>query len=328
MLLQPFEAATVMTSSQRKPTSGMILPMLEQMKVRMHIHEDDSTLIRKSKQAISDDLNKRYLDKQEMLLKCSFLDPRFKDLAWVPEARRADTLEELVSEALDLAPTTVKIKQEPQDVAQSTTTPTQQNPSLPPLPTLPMLPRAELADTLTSDSGAGTGQDTLLSDLGAGTGQDNSIEPTEQDNSFFDSDILFIKKTKATPQDTRARITREVESCREEEQCPMLVHPMEWWRAHSSVYPTLLNVAVRYLMIPATSVPSERVFSAAGNIVSRRRSSLSHDNVSKLLFLHQNYKHYVDWQICWHKAETLTLISPVKIFFIASFTAKQWLWKY
>ena len=108
--------------------------MLEQMKVQMHIHEDDSTLIRKSK-AISDDLNKRYLDKQQMLLKCSFLDPRFKDLAWVPEAGRADTLEELVSEALDLAPTSVKIKQEPQDVAQSTSTPTQQNPSLPPLPT-------------------------------------------------------------------------------------------------------------------------------------------------------------------------------------------------
>ena len=42
--------------------------------------------------------------------------------------------------------------------------------------------------------------------LGTGKGQDNSTEPTEQDNSFFfDSDLLFIKKTKAAPQDTRAK---------------------------------------------------------------------------------------------------------------------------
>ena len=48
-----------------------------------------------------------------------------------------------------------------------------------------MLRRTELADTLTSESGAGKGQD-------------NSIESTKQDNSFFDSDILFINKTKVT----------------------------------------------------------------------------------------------------------------------------------
>ena len=43
MLLQPFEGATVMISYLRKPTSGMILSMLKEMKVRMEIHEDDST---------------------------------------------------------------------------------------------------------------------------------------------------------------------------------------------------------------------------------------------------------------------------------------------
>lgn len=39
------------------------------------------------------------------------------------------------------------------------------------------------------------------------------------------------------------------------------------------------------LYIPATSVPSESVFSKPGQIVSARRNRLLPDNVDKLIFL-------------------------------------------
>jgi hypothetical protein len=39
-----------------------------------------------------------------------------------------------------------------------------------------------------------------------------------------------------------------------------------WWRGHASELPHLARVASKLLCIPATSVPSERVFIASGHI--------------------------------------------------------------
>jgi hypothetical protein len=49
-------------------------------------------------------------------------------------------------------------------------------------------------------------------------------------------------------------------------------------------------MAKYYLGIPAASVPSERVFSAAGEIVCAQKSSLSGENVDMLIFLKSNLK--------------------------------------
>lgn len=66
--------------------------------------------------------------------------------------------------------------------------------------------------------------------------------------------------------------------------------PLSWWKVHESVYPNLAVLAKSYLAIPATSVPSERVFSTAGDIVTATRSTLSTESVDKLVFLKKNLK--------------------------------------
>ena len=65
-------------------------------------------------------------------------------------------------------------------------------------------------------------------------------------------------------------------------------NPLQWWKLNGGRYPRLTILALKYLGIPATSVSSERVFSKAGEIVSRRRASLIPSSVDMLVFLSKN----------------------------------------
>ncbi|XP_019746963.1 zinc finger BED domain-containing protein 1-like isoform X2 [Hippocampus comes] len=67
-------------------------------------------------------------------------------------------------------------------------------------------------------------------------------------------------------------------------------NPLLWWRTNETRYPTLAKLAKPFLGIPATLTPSERLFFATGNIVSRRRASLSSEHVDLLTFLHCNHR--------------------------------------
>lgn len=49
--------------------------------------------------------------------------------------------------------------------------------------------------------------------------------------------------------------------------------PLAWWKEHEQMFPNLRNLAKKYLCVPATSSPSERVFSTSGNIVTCNRAS-------------------------------------------------------
>ncbi|XP_022825647.1 zinc finger BED domain-containing protein 4-like [Spodoptera litura] len=67
--------------------------------------------------------------------------------------------------------------------------------------------------------------------------------------------------------------------------------PLTWWRANQSIYPNLAKLAKLKLNAMATSVPCERLFSVAGNILTERRSRLGSRKVQQLIFLQQNKKH-------------------------------------
>ena len=64
--------------------------------------------------------------------------------------------------------------------------------------------------------------------------------------------------------------------------------PIVWWRGRIACYPCLSETVKYMFCVPATSVPSERVFSTAGNIVTKKRSRLNPANVDILLFLNHN----------------------------------------
>lgn len=61
--------------------------------------------------------------------------------------------------------------------------------------------------------------------------------------------------------------------------------PLDWWKNKADSYKKLAPIAKFFLCIPGTSVPSERVFSDTGNIVTKKRASLDPDTVNQLVFL-------------------------------------------
>ncbi|EYB87034.1 hypothetical protein Y032_0269g820 [Ancylostoma ceylanicum] len=68
------------------------------------------------------------------------------------------------------------------------------------------------------------------------------------------------------------------------------IDPFEYWRSdiNASKFPHIKMLACKYLSAPATSAECERLFSTAGLIVSDLRTSLTVENLEKLLFLHHN----------------------------------------
>ncbi len=62
--------------------------------------------------------------------------------------------------------------------------------------------------------------------------------------------------------------------------------PLQWWRQHHCRFPYISQLALKVLAIPATSAPSERVFSTAGLTIAKDRARLESDRANELVFLH------------------------------------------
>lgn len=68
----------------------------------------------------------------------------------------------------------------------------------------------------------------------------------------------------------------------------MDTNPLTWWKSHEGSFPKLKHLARKYLAIQGTSVPSERVFSCGGNVITKHRASLLPKNAEMQVFLAQN----------------------------------------
>ena len=73
------------------------------------------------------------------------------------------------------------------------------------------------------------------------------------------------------------------EPCLEED-----ADPLRFWRNRSGDFPQLATLACRYLSVPASSAPVERIFSIAGKIFRPDRCSLSDKRFEHLMFVRTN----------------------------------------
>lgn len=66
---------------------------------------------------------------------------------------------------------------------------------------------------------------------------------------------------------------------------PVNINPLEAWDVIKSMHPNLFEIAREKLSIIATSVPSERLFSKTGQILSKKRNRLTGKRLNKLVFM-------------------------------------------
>jgi len=72
------------------------------------------------------------------------------------------------------------------------------------------------------------------------------------------------------------------------ENAPLSQNPLEWWKSNEHRYPQVAVLAAQLFSLPATSCPSERVFSNAGNSIKKKRAQLNPEHAEMLVFLFEN----------------------------------------
>lgn len=81
-------------------------------------------------------------------------------------------------------------------------------------------------------------------------------------------DVLKSRASTSATIPKRARADLELTRYLQEEPIDPNEDLLAWWRNNQDRFPLLSTVARKYMCICATSAPSERVFSVAGNVVS------------------------------------------------------------
>ncbi|KAK9976475.1 hypothetical protein ABG768_021680 [Culter alburnus] len=107
--------------------------------------------------------------------------------------------------------------------------------------------------------------------------------------NLLQSDTDSLSEEEESHEEQKIQVVRkEVQMYFSESQIAKQEDPLGWWKENEGRFPNLSKLARSFLCIPATSTPAERIFSAAGNICSQKRASLSREHVDMLTFLHFN----------------------------------------
>ena len=132
--------------------------------------------------------------------------------------------------------------------------------------------------------------DTPMADLFRG------LEDEDSDNEGNDVENNGIRNSHDVAIDVEIAYYKNVKKLgmflpeKDKNGCEIFSDPLIWWQLQSKTLPLLSTLARRILCIPATSAPSERVFSSAGLTISKCRASLQPQHASELIFLHDSWE--------------------------------------
>jgi hypothetical protein len=86
--------------------------------------------------------------------------------------------------------------------------------------------------------------------------------------------------------------SKEIERYLDLPQMNSSIDLINWWENQKTSFSSLYKMAIDILNIPATSVPSEQIFSKAGEVVSKSRNRLSKDSIQALMCSESMIKYF------------------------------------
>lgn len=110
---------------------------------------------------------------------------------------------------------------------------------------------------------------------------------SEKFSIWEDLDNIIAAK-KPTGDKTSAAIV-EIDRYLEDNYVDRHQDPLLWWKQNHMLYPLISKIVKSRFNMLATSVPCERIFSKAGNLMNDRRRKLNSTAVQMVLFLHVNH---------------------------------------
>ncbi|XP_017261968.1 E3 SUMO-protein ligase ZBED1-like [Kryptolebias marmoratus] len=248
--LKSLKKATLVMSQESTPSLSVIAPLKERLLEDMQPSSSDSAVVKEMKIAMCRDLQKRYLGLKDELSIAAALDPRFKALLFLSDDdEREEVFTHLIALTKELA--TVKSSQQ---------------------------------------SGLMDEDREAIEQQGEPVDDPSGPSPKKARDSCALADLFGSAYTTpvAVSRTTDTKALDEVVRYKEVQPLPLSTNPLNWWREHEGEYPLLSCQAKRYLCIPGSSVPAERIFSTAGDIVTAQRSALKPEHVDQLLFLNKN----------------------------------------
>ncbi|WAR31598.1 ZBED1-like protein [Mya arenaria] len=272
-ILENFNKATKVLCAENSPSIQNVCAVTKKLTMCISSTVDENETVQSLKEVLLSELEKR-TEYEDIPLLGAVLNPDTKGLTFLTNEEKDRTLSLLKNKAYDMS---VMVKKEKNDPDAATAGQEANIPELPNLPELPNVPPVPDND----------GQELSIEDEPA------SKKAKVMCSDYMDwlSDVIVVGESSVPVVDlVQEELNRYLLSERRATDSKLTL--LQWWKENEFQFPRLAKIAKSVLAVPASSVPSERVFSLAGNIVSKKRARMKPELVDMLIFLKMNRKLY------------------------------------
>lgn len=244
-VLAPFQVATVELSEEKRVSGSKVIPMMKML--RYTINETLKNITNDTAIQLGQNLSRRLadtfsaLESTSVLTLATLLDPRFKTFGFHNHIQAQTAIGRLTSECTALIKDTAH--QTPSHSAQP--------------------------DTAQNLETTGQGKVKILEGYLKLFITHNMvlfiISLADEVNlwELLDNDASNARRNKSATSDA----TKEVQRYMTDPPLQRSADPLAYWSTHKAIYPHLYQLSKLFLCTPASSVPCERIFSKAGEIV-------------------------------------------------------------